>query len=217
MANSTKSVTLEEYTELLKALKEKLKDYEWVKENLMLEVISADKYKGFLKEAPYLIKEDLAFIARLRISDNMSITVRNFLLKAMGVDKETLFKDAVNTSRQRHPMKILTFPEVLGLPPEESNLLIGTTASNDGIYGRYGASVLLYPEFVEEARKACGGDFFILPSSIHELVLVKYDERIDESQLLTIVKAVNTHEVKPQDRLTDSVYFCESNDFHKIM
>lgn len=172
-----------------------------------------------LKEVPYVLKEDLAFVVRLNVTNNASLLIRNFMFYAMGVDKDTLFKDAIALSKEKHPMKILTFSEILGFAPEESpNMLICATKSEQGIYGKYGASVLLYPEFVKKAREACKGDFYILPSSMHEIILVKYDERIDKRFLQEVVKNVNIEEVEPQDRLTDSIYLCKDNDsFYKIM
>lgn len=37
----------------------------------------------------------------------------------------------------------------------------------------HGAGVIAYPNFMEDAAEKMGGDFFVLPSSIHEVLLVK--------------------------------------------
>lgn len=65
-----------------------------------------------------------------------------------------------------------------------------------------------YEEFKEQMLEAerVGGDFYILPSSIHEILLVKDDETFDINRLEDMVKEVNETQVAPEDLLTDSVY-----------
>lgn len=218
MTNSSK-VNEAQFNEVLNLLADRIRDYNWVKENLVLQCISATDNTELLKEVPYVLKEDLAFIVRLNVTNDVSLPIRNFMFYAMGVDKDTLFRDALALSKEKHPMEILTFSEVLGFVPEESpNMLICTIKSEQGIYSRYGACCLLYPEFVKKAREACQGNFYILPSSKHEVILVKYDEKIEKKFLLEVVKNVNVEEFDPQDKLTDSIYLCKDDEnFYKIM
>lgn len=56
-------------------------------------------------------------------------------------------------------------PEVA---PEDEQMFVATVP--DKIHG---AGVIAYPNFMEDAAEKMGGDFFVLPSSIHEVLLVK--------------------------------------------
>ncbi len=75
-----------------------------------------------------------------------------------------------------------------------------------------GAGVLAYQDFMEQAAERVGGDFFILPSSIHEILLVRDDGTFDINHLEDMVKQVNETEVAPEDLLTDSVYHYDSKE-----
>lgn len=69
-----------------------------------------------------------------------------------------------------------------------------------------GASFMLFPEELEKAAEKLGSDFYILPSSIHEILLVPCRFGTPE-ELKQIVCAVNRADVPEELRLSDSVYF----------
>lgn len=50
------------------------------------------------------------------------------------------------------------------------------------------------------------GDFFILPSSVHEVIVAAEDEGVNAKELAELVQCVNTEAVLPEDKLVDSVY-----------
>ena len=55
-------------------------------------------------------------------------------------------------------------------------------------------------------------DFFILPSSIHEVLLVKDDGNVNFTELKNMVEEVNATQVAPEEKLTDSVYHYDSKE-----
>ncbi|RHP32735.1 DUF5688 family protein [Lachnotalea sp. AF33-28] len=76
----------------------------------------------------------------------------------------------------------------------------------------YGASCMLYPglmyKFAEEH-----GDFYLLPSSIHEVILIPRDDVISHEDLCSMVREINENDVDITERLSDHVYFysCSEN------
>lgn len=50
------------------------------------------------------------------------------------------------------------------------------------------------------------GGFFILPSSIHEVIVIADCEDVEAKELAELVQCVNTEAVLPEDKLVDSVY-----------
>ena len=80
----------------------------------------------------------------------------------------------------------------------------------------YGASALFYPEFLEQVAKRFRGKFFILPSSIHELILVP-DYGEDVKGLKEIVSDVNDNSdaVTEEDFLSNSVYHYDAK-LHRL-
>ena len=72
------------------------------------------------------------------------------------------------------------------------------------------AGVLAYQNFMDQAAERAGGDFFILPSSIHEILIVPDNGEMGLKDLEAMVKEVNATQVAPADKLTDSVYHYDS-------
>ena len=62
---------------------------------------------------------------------------------------------------------------------------------------------------MDKAAERVGGDFFILPSSIHEILIVPDNGKME---LEAMVKEVNATQVAPADKLTDSVYHYDSKE-----
>lgn len=69
----------------------------------------------------------------------------------------------------------------------------------------HGANIMLYKEYLEIAAEKMNGDFYILPSSIHELLAVPVSTAGIE-QLREMVKEVNDNEVAPEEILGYEVY-----------
>lgn len=72
--------------------------------------------------------------------------------------------------------------------------------------GINGASVLLYKNIIREFSKKCNSDLYILPSSIHEVILVPYEKSIKKEVLEELVFDVNRTQVPTEDILSNQVY-----------
>lgn len=72
--------------------------------------------------------------------------------------------------------------------------------------GINGASVLLYKNIIREFSKKCNSDLYILPSSIHEVILVPYEKSIKKEALEELVFDVNRTQVPTEDILSNQVY-----------
>lgn len=79
-------------------------------------------------------------------------------------------------------------------------------------YGFGGAACLLYRDVLADAYRRFGEDFYILPSSVNEVILVP-GSMGDPEQLREMVATVNRTEVEPMDVLSDSVYHYPEDSF----
>lgn len=59
---------------------------------------------------------------------------------------------------------------------------------------------------MEDIAEKVGGDFFVLPSSIHELLIVPKQEGMELSELEAMVQEVNATQVSREEKLSDHVY-----------
>ena len=140
----------------------------------------------------------------------MTSVITNQQLKAFGITAEQLHQDALENAPLTHPASLRSMQEVMadmmGMKPEEiatgePMMLVATV---EGSF--MGASVIQYPGFMDQAAEKIGGDFFVLPSSIHEVLLIPDDGTQDYHDLAEMVQTINETQVAPAERLSDNVY-----------
>ena len=150
-----------------------------------------------------------------------SILVSNDLLDKMGVTPEQLHADALENAPELRPAVIKGMSEVMmdmmgedahemfGIDefPQDEMMYVATVPDKIS-----GAGVIAYQEFMDQAAEKLGGDFYILPSSIHEVLLVKDDGAVNFNDLKSMVEDVNATQVAPEEKLTDSVYHYDSKE-----
>ncbi|MBQ7925064.1 MAG: hypothetical protein IJ335_02090, partial [Lachnospiraceae bacterium] len=73
-------------------------------------------------------------------------------------------------------------------------------------------TVMLYPDFWDKLGMAWKGKFYILPSSVHEVILLKDDGEESPSKLQEMVREINQCEVDPTEVLSDSIYHYDIAD-----
>lgn len=201
---------------------ENLLNYEAMKKTLAIDIISAERNEILLQKVPHELMEDMAAVYRFVLNNSEAgretVLVTKDMLNNMGITEEQLMSDAKEIAPKIRPVVIQGMNEVMkekmgeeefekiDLPNEENEILFLASVP-DGICG---AGVLAYPNFMEQAADIIGGDFFILPSSIHEVLLVPDDGSWSARALKTLVENVNETEVRPEEKLTDSVYHYDS-------
>ena len=181
--------------------------------NIRMELINADRNRELLSHVPHRMVADLAVIYKYIIQDTgegiIGATLTNHTIAGMGIHEDELFQMAMDNRRENAPYVIGNLEDVihglnesLGMEetPEEygldSFLDCSVLTSQDGLFG---ASCILYPEAVK------GGNFFLLPSSIHEWLVIP-DVGIYDG-LEDIVRFVNQNEVGEEEVLSDHVYY----------
>ena len=78
--------------------------------------------------------------------------------------------------------------------------------------GIHGAATLFYPGQLEAIAQQMGSDFFVLPSSVHETLILPDDGTAEPDSLQFMVREINQSTVAPEDRLSDFVYHYDSKD-----
>lgn len=194
-------------------------DYEQAKQHLCVEVVETTRNAKMLEHVPHVEVENLSMVHRLQLGADengaTTVLVTDDLMKRMGVTLEQLHEDAMISTQQLRPATLKSISEVLsemmGMPEE----MLGTdmapplfVLSNEGSLN--GAAVMFYPNVMEQAVKDLGGDFYVLPSSIHEVLLYPDNGSIRIDELKDMVCTINAGEVAPEEQLTDNVYHYEA-------
>ena len=200
-----------------------LSDYSQMKEKLAMEVVSAEANKEMLETVPHQNMEDLAVVYRFILNSDdseASILVTNKLLANMRVTPEQLHSDAIKNAPLIKPVVIKGISEFmvekLGIERAKMMGIVLVAPEDECMYvasvldETYGASVIAYKDFMDMATEKSGGDFYILPSTIHEVIIVPDNGALDLKYLEFFVKTVNSTQVLPKDKLSDNVYHYDS-------
>lgn len=70
----------------------------------------------------------------------------------------------------------------------------------------HGAVCMLYPGVLKEMADRIGGDFFIIPSSVHEVILLPDADKGLNEGLKQLIREVNSTQVAPEEVLSDTLY-----------
>ena len=197
-----------------------LGDYEQMKDKLIMQVVPTARNRGLLETVPHKEMEDLSVVYRFQIdhrgSGDATILVTNQMLENYGINAEQLMKDAEVSAPKRNPLSIRSLGEVMAemsgglMAPEDTGAPSLLVATVPGAVN--GAGVLGYPDFFKEATEMIGGDFFILPSSVHEVLLLADDGTARAAELNAMVSSINASEVMPEDRLSDEAYHYDAGE-----
>ena len=192
-----------------------ISNYSIMKSKLSVEVISAEKNAGLLERVPHERMEDLAVVYRIVLESNddgrSSMLVTNELMELWGINHELLKVDALEIASKSRPAVIRSMTDILkdygaddtfiDIMSQDEVMYVASVPDNVG-----GAGVIAYPGFMEQVAEMLHCDFWILPSSVHEVILAVDTGTQSVKNLYGMVQSVNSEEVRPEERLSDHAY-----------
>lgn len=196
--------------------------YNNMKDNLYYTVINAEKNEKLLQEIPHQRREDLAIVYRVHLSvsdeGTGSILLNNTHLKLWGVDQNEVHSQAVLNMPKILPYAFENMndiiAEMMGADLEEFEEMAGENMmwvlSNDK--RMQGAAYMFDEEVMSSIAEKLGGDFIVLPSSLHEVIILKEEENMDLEHIHGMVSEVNESQVEPDEVLSDAIYRYSSKD-----
>ena len=145
------------------------------------------------------------------------IRINSSLIGLWGATEEDLHKAAME-NLEKEPYNIQPIAKLLGgmagipigaMPELPEGMKQQYVLTNEGC--RYGAAGMLRQDLMEGFAEQAGGSFYILPSSIHDLILLPDDHSISAECLKEMVKEVNESVVARKEWLSEDVYYydCE--------
>ena len=177
-------------------------DFNHVKEHIVYKLIRRDANEELLKQIPYEPFLDLAVVYYIQIDNtrfgSAAIQIRNEHLRYWRVEKEEIRRFAEKNTPRIYPVQIRQIVRFMYVATNEQCSL--------------GAAVMRYPDFREKVRGMIRGDFYILPSSIHEVILVPESFGLEPERMQEMVKEINQTGVAPEEVLSDSVYYFDGEE-----
>lgn len=125
-------------------------------------------------------------------------------LECLGITERELFRTAYCRTQEDHPALFTRICDLAGLDvPEDMERDIFVLTNWEV---RYGACVLFYPGAASSIANILGGSYYILPSSVHDLVIVPDKGIMSVGEMYEMVCDINK-DVPEEDQLADAVFF----------
>lgn len=204
--------------------------YESVKNRICYRLINYEKNEVFLKEIPHKRYWDLAMVFYYAVDADVlhhaTVLIRNTDMERWNVQEEDLMKAAMRNTPVIFPWRFASIQHVIeelmfeGI--EEAMATIEKTceimqADEESVpmyiltnkERHYGAACILYPGLLASIADRFGCDLYILPSSIHECIIMPVSEWYTKDGLSKMVQEINEREVDDVEILADHVYVYE--------
>lgn len=198
-------------------------DYEQVRPMLSMKLCDPETNREYLKDKPHTPCGALAVFYRIQIDRNedgiATAVITDNLLKAWGITKEQLHKDAVQAENERNPVQLYSMEDMMAdlmFSAEPDNLFDQDGPLDLDFTPLYvltnpdrldGAAVIARDGVQEKIAELLGSNYYVLPSSIHEVLIMPDHGNMQAKELTDMVREINATQVAPADRLSGKVQY----------
>lgn len=202
---------------------------EQIMDKIIFRLINEPANRELLKEVPHIsypeLELSIVFYLSFQNDEDRHLTalIYNRHQKAWNRSPEEIYKAARSNTPRLYPARIQSLPEAIKnivtkssedeISEKDLNNLFETDALSPTMYvlsnssGINGAGCLLYDGILKDFASCCGSDLIILPSSIHEVLIIPYSKDISINELAETVSSINQEEVPEEDRLSNHIYY----------
>lgn len=195
------------------------KKWETVRENVYAKLINAEQNKELLEEIPHRAFMDLAVVYYAVARDSAredigTILIYNGHMEMWGQEEKTLYQTAMINMRADGEADLaaietvikriapeITFPSVPCNVPWDTRMYILTNC-----HKRFGAAEILDKKTLRMIADKVGDRFIVLPSSVHETIVLPPKDETEYEWLAAQVREVNDTQVDIEERLSYHVY-----------
>ena len=198
----------------------KITEWEWVKQRISARLVNTEMNMELLKKYVNMPFLNLSLIMQVIVKEGkegvMTTMVDKHMLKIWNVSENDVYEAAMeNLSNNRENIVLKNikdiFQEVLSLDSNDwdnsDNDMIVLTNKNNS----FGANIITNREIMSEISHQLGS-YYVLPSSIHETILLKDDGGVSADALLEMVMSVNREVLNKVDFLADNVFYFDCNE-----
>lgn len=198
------------------------KTWEAAKGRIRAELVHYGWNRKALKGIPHRKFLNLAVTYRLELPESggfqAGIRINRSLIELWGATEGELYMEAME-NLEKEPYNIQPIAKLLGgmagipaeavreLPEEMTKQYV---LSNESC--RYGAAGMLHQDLMARFAEQAGGNFYILPSSVHDLILLPDDGSVNVECLKEMVQEVNKSVVAREEWLSEDVYYYECGE-----
>ena len=176
-------------------------EYEKVKDKLFLRVTNLFDTKKFTAGCPHRDYGEFTLTAHIKmgeIPDGLCSTpVTNKILERYGISEDELFEAAFENAKKLFPAELIQMELDHGF---RMYTITNTLRTN-------GAAALFYPGMIDKLLELVGEDVYVVPSSIHEMMIYPYSIFPDgDKDLKKVLHNANRTLVQKGETLSENVY-----------
>ncbi|MBQ6133328.1 MAG: hypothetical protein IJI65_04185 [Lachnospiraceae bacterium] len=196
-------------------------DFERAHDNIVFRLVNRKRNKRLLSDVPFMPYLDLAltfyFLTELEGEGLGAILIHNNHMEEWGKKKEDLYEAARGNMKRLLPATITPMDEILksmGLPDQyeaaEYERVPLFVLSNER--KNYGAATILYEGQLKKAAEVIGKEkLCIIPSSVHEVLIMPYEKAKRGGDIDEMVREVNYTTLSPDEVLSDHAYYYDAS------
>ena len=196
-------------------------DFAKAKDRIVMQLISYDKNVKKLSGIPYIKYLDFAIIFQIYTEVSYpeygTITITDELMNKWGVSTEALIRAVLKNTPSLMPYSLLNMAEYIKSKcPEYAKLMNDVTTDDIPVYiltnqrKINGATSILYPGILSSLSKKLGGNLLLIPSSIHEFLVMPLDAGVETSGLSEFIREVNATQLTDEEVLGERYYIYDS-------
>ncbi len=199
---------------------QELHDFSAAKSKIVMKLVNTEKNRVFLETVPHIPFHDLSIVYSYFMGKAgnrfIDMPVNDNLIRRWGVDTLTLHQQAVANYNRLLPIKFGNLNQFLlerGLLDKKDYAALSDDGQSDALYCLTnefltgGAVLMTCKNLLDKIADFFGDDFYILPSSIHEVLLFPKSKAPSKERLDQIVQEINQEALEPEDYLSDHVYY----------
>lgn len=202
----------------------KLMDYENVKENLQVRICDPELNQERLNRMVHSIQGDYAAIYYVNLTEDdefsSSMPITHEMLAIWNISKEQLHTDAIAADKNREPIFCVMsdLMDEMFMGKEPCNMLLENGCIVQGAFEMpmycltngnrsNGASLIFHDDILEKIGKVIRSDYYVLPSSLHEVLILPDSTEMPIADMTAMVREINEFQVAVEDRLSDKIQF----------
>lgn len=203
-------------------------NYEAVKSNIVYKLINTERNRELLEDIPYIEFLDLSVVFQCLLSRNEShletLLIHNVHTKLWDVTVVDLYKAAKENTGRLLSYEIRDMEEVMdeilkaegmeefdyeeSMVEPESNKVMYVLSNEKRIEG---AVCMIYPGLLRDFADKIGSSFYIIPSSVHEILLLPSENPEDREELKSMIKEINDTQMEAGEILSYSLYWFDKD------
>ena len=194
---------------------EQLKTLSETQCKISCKLIHARKNESLLQTLPHIPYLDLAIVFYILFeveeTGTATIPITHDFLRLWNITLDELYDIALKNApsllpAQFKPMRVVIaelLDSTCDTSIKESDIMFVLTNP----LRSYGAACLLYPGILEQIACQLGENFYILPSSIHEVIIIAESQSPNKEDLHEMVQDINETQVDVEEFLSDTIYY----------